>query len=129
MLVGARLEVDLTEVWERESRKFTGLLTREDGVTALPASLLNTLTLTLSSLHGAQAIVNSRNDQNVLNANGVTVDESGNFTWLMDALDNQVLDATLPVERHRMLLEATFSGTKAGKFVHDFAVRNLGAVP
>lgn len=115
-------------VLERVSVKYTATIKDEAG-TAIPGSALTALTLTLYSVHSG-TIVNSRNDQNVLNANGVTVDEAGLLTWIMDPLDNQVLDTAFAYERHRALFEWTWSGgTKAGKHEVDFLVQNLGQVP
>jgi hypothetical protein len=52
-------------------------LVADDGVTPIPGSTLTTLTLTLYCEDADLTIVNSRDSQNVLQTNGVTVDEFG----------------------------------------------------
>jgi len=69
---------------------------------AIAAASLTTLTLTLwDKLTGT--VINSRNAQNVLNTNGVTVDASGNLVWTMTPADNALTGTTLTngqIEEH-----------------------------
>ena len=72
-------------------------------------------------------ILNSRTDQNVLNANNVTV-TNGAVVWSMQILDNPILDTTLPAEIHVALWEWTTTDG-AGKHETIFRVINLSKVP
>jgi len=80
----------------------------ENGHT-VPASELTTLKLTLKR---GLAVLNNRDKQDVLNTNGVTVNEDGRMIWTMDPRDNPVLDGVPDgsFEVHK----ATFLWTWAG---------------
>jgi hypothetical protein len=116
------------DVLEQTTPRFTAVLVGEDGVTPIPGSTLSTLTLTLYCDDGNQTIINGRDDQNVLQQNGVGVDESGNLIWTLSQADLVILDDTLPFERHIALFEWTWPTSKAGKFECVFAVQNLAKV-
>lgn len=95
---------------------------------AIAGSSLDTLTLTLYD-KSTSDIINSRNAQNVLNTNGVTVDGSGNLSWVMDPDDNAIITATSKVEKHIALFMWTWdSGNKAGKHEVTIQVKNLTKV-
>ncbi len=112
---------------ERSSARITAQLQDEAGA-GIPGGSLTTLTLT-HYVAGSGTVINSRNKQNVLNINGVTIDANGNLTWQMDPLDNQIV-GTDPSERHIALFEWAWSaGAKAGKHEVLLAVVNLGLVP
>src|SRR5262245_59212592 len=113
-------------ILEKTSRKYTAVLKDLDGV-SIPSATLNTLHLTLYSIHSL-AIINSRQAQNVLNANQVTVDANGNLAWEMLPANNAILDDSLATEIHRALFEWTWAGTKSGAHEVDFQVRNLNKV-
>jgi hypothetical protein len=69
------------------SAQFSGVLTDEDGETPIPSGTLNSLTLTLKDKAGN--VINDRDGQDVLNANGVTVDAvTGELVWSMSPVDN-----------------------------------------
>jgi hypothetical protein len=93
---------------------YTGVLTQRDGETPIASGMLLTLTLTLVD-EVTRSVINSRDAQNVLNANGVTVDVTGGtgvLTWILSNSDNVfVRDAPPPaygeIERH----EAVFAWT------------------
>lgn len=112
---------------ERSSARITAKLEDETGA-GIPGGSLTTLTLTLYAA-GSGTIINGRNKQSVLNANGVTVDGLGNLTFQMDPLDNQIV-GTDPNERHIALFEWTWSaGAKAGKHEVLLMIVNLNLVP
>ena len=78
------------------------LITTRDGVylDTIGASDISALTLTHMSLapdptDGLPYEINSRTNQNVLNANNVTVDEDGWVEWTMQAADNPIKSTTL----------------------------------
>lgn len=111
---------------ERSTARITAQLVDEAGA-GIPGGSLTTLTLTLYAA-SSSAIINSRNAQNVLNASGVTIDASGNLTFQMDPLDNQIV-GTDPTERHIALFQWTWSaGAKAGKHEVLLTVVNLNQV-
>lgn len=115
------------DLLEKTTRKITAVVADENDA-PIPAASLSSLALTLYSLHSL-AVVNGRNAQNVLNANNVTVDASGNLVWDVQPADNAILDATLAVEIHRALFEWTWSGgAKSGKHEIDLYVKNLNKV-
>ncbi len=113
---------------ERASAKIAGIL-RDENSNGVGSGSLTALTLTLYVEGSPAIIINSRNKQNVLNANGVTVDASGNLAWLMDPLDNSIMDSTKSIEPHVALFEWTWGGTKAGRFEILVSVKNLNLVP
>lgn len=121
----------LGPVNERSTAVYTATITDENG-DALPAASLDSLTLTLRNAKGTAAVINDRNAVNALNANGVTVDEDGLLTWVMEPGDNAIVGRTSvgDPEIHVALFQWTWdSGSKAGR--HEVAVRvvNLGRVP
>jgi|SRR5207249_215619 len=126
------------DVLEQASAIYRATVEDEDHV-ALPASSLSTLTLTLYVVKadGTIAYVNSRNAQNVLNANGVTVynalqtrsdGTTYNLLWAIAAADTTLVEA-LAFERHIALFEWTWPTGKAGKHEVVLRVRGLTEVP
>jgi sugar lactone lactonase YvrE len=95
---------------------------------AIGSSDLGTLTLTLYDVD-TNTIINSRNAQNVLNANGVALDANGNLSWVMSADDNTIVTSTTVQESHIALFQWTWdSGNKAGKHEVQIYVENLTKV-
>ena len=113
------------KILEKTSPKITATMQDEEG-TGIPAASLTTLTLTLYNLDdSSNTIINSRSDQDVLNANNVTVNSSGNLVWSVQALDT-IIVGDKGVEKHRAVFEWTYSsGTKNGKHIIDMDIRNL----
>jgi hypothetical protein len=113
----------LDPVNEQTTARYTAKLVDETGA-VVPGSTLSSLTLLLYDKATGQ-ILNSRNNQNVLNMNGVAVDETGNLVWILSPSDNAIITDTLTTEVH----VAVFTGRwGAGKEItHDIAitVRNL----
>ncbi len=114
------------------SGQYTGTLQTADGTavvydaggTATPR--ISTLTLTLKDA-ASTSVVNSRNAQDVLNANNVTVDSAGALKWLIQPGDTALLDSSRAVEEH--LARFTFAYvdtdllTKTGVFEHSLVCR------
>jgi len=106
-------DVDIFEVPEQSTPTFRSVLTDDLG-DPVQGSLLNTLTLTVLQEY-TLAVVNDRDDQDVLNDNDVTVDTDGNLIWSMTVDDTVILNNALRKEMHRALFAWTFdSGTKSG---------------
>lgn len=101
---------------------------KDQAAVAIPAADLNAFTLTLYDVATGE-ILNGRDNQNVLNANGVTVDAAGLVTWLMQPADNAVLNQErTTVETHIALFTFTWD---EGHHHYDLpiTVRNLARVP
>jgi hypothetical protein len=113
-------------VAEKTTQKYTATIKDENG-TAIPAASLTTLTLTLYE-QTTQTIINSRNQQNVLNLQGVTVDAQGLLTWVMTPADNAHLGVAQK-EQHVALFEFTYAaGAKRGQAEVLFEVTNTARV-
>lgn len=112
---------------EAESGSYTATIVGNDGVTPLPAATLQTLTLTLYVIkqNGTDQVI--RNQQNVLNANNVTVDAVGHLVWTVQPTDTAMIEA-IPFESHYALFEWTWADG-AGKHLAVLRVRNLRRVP
>lgn len=101
---------------------------KDEANDVVPAAQLTTLTLTQYALQTG-TIINSREGQNVLNANNVTVTSGGVLTWIMQPADNAIVNAALEYEFHIALFEWTYaSGAKAGKHEVEFKIQNLTKV-
>ena len=96
----------LNELWDQTGRvvvvdegehaDIVGEFLDMNGDTILKASL-SSVQLTLYDRE-TLAIINSRNLQNVLDANGGTVDSSGEITMRLNATDNAILDVAGELE-------------------------------
>ncbi|MFN0159284.1 MAG: hypothetical protein ACKVRP_14585 [Bacteroidota bacterium] len=70
------------------------------------------------------SIINSRNKQSVLGANGGVLDVSGSFTLDLSPLDNPILNATITgAEHHVLLLEWTDSRILMGNTANHCSTR------
>jgi len=115
---------------ERTSAEYTALVADEDG-NGIDAADLDTLTLTLSNLADG-SIINSRNAQNVLNANNVTVDAEGNLVWSITPSDTVMVRTAVKIgytEKHRALFRWTWDGgAKAGSHEMVMLITNVAKV-
>lgn len=117
---------------ERATPKLKSTLTDPDGV-AIPVASLYSFELTLFSVHTGNPI-NSRNHQNVLNQNGVTITSAGNplvttVQWQTVMADMIIEKPTLLKEHHIALFEWTWDGgNKSGKTEINIYVKNLSKV-
>lgn len=110
---------------EKETGRYSFTLKDEAGV-AVAAASLTSATLTLYEPESG-AIVNSRNAQNVLNLNNVTIDSNGGVAWTIQSADVTLLDATRGTEVHRALFFFSWSGGTKGKpHEVDLVLENLG---
>lgn len=114
------------EVLEETTPKYTATIL-DDAGNALPIASLTTITLTLYVIKadGTIAYVNSRNAQNVKNANNVTIDSAGLLTWSLAVADTTLVE-DLPFERHIALWEYTWGSSRAGKHQVIVNVQRLG---
>lgn len=124
------------EVNELTSFHYEGLIVDPTNDNApVPASSLATLTLTLYNAADG-SIINSRNAQNVLNANNVTVSAGGVLVWDSVMADSPIVDtAAVPYwrrEAHVARFDFTYpvgDPVKGGKIEVHILVRNLKKVP
>ena len=118
----------LTEVFaEGKTAKITAVIEDEDG-NGIDVANLGTVTLTLFN-DRSRAIINSRNQADIKNTGGGTIDSSGNLTLVLSAADMAILNASNDAERHVAFIEWTYSsGTKDGGHEIAFTVTNLAKV-
>lgn len=108
--------------------RYPAQLLDQNGV-GLGQADLDTLTLKLYDAT-TFAIINSRDDQNVLNTGGVTLDDDGNLVWVMEPADNPIINLALESEMHVALFKWTWdSGTRKGDHEVMFRVLNIKFVP
>lgn len=113
------------QVTERTVAQYSGKLIDEKQA-PVPAATLTSLTLSLyDRITGTY--INSRNLQNVLNANNVTVDTTGNIVWQIQPGDNIILDDSLLTETHIALFEAIWPNGRVDHEV-ELVVRNIKTV-
>ncbi len=107
---------------EATSAKLTATI-QDESEAVIPAASLSSLTLLLydqttelDSPGTTGAVINSRNRQNILNANGCTVSTGGLMTLTLTPADNVIVNTGKSSERHVALIEYTYAaGLKAGK--------------
>lgn len=100
---------------------------RDEAGLAIAASQLTAVLLTLH-VPGTGAIVNSRENQDVLNDNQVTISEAGLVTWTQQVADMTIQDTNLAEETHRALFYFTWqSGGQPRSHPHEveFVLENL----
>lgn len=103
--------------------RYTATITDENG-DAIPSADLTSVKLTLKNMDDG-AIINSRNLQDVLNANDVTIDADGLLTWDMTPDDNPLIDNSRKKERHRAIFTFVF-GAKQGSHEFEIFVNAIG---
>lgn len=115
-------------IMEGTTPKITATIQDENDA-VIDVADLNTVTLTLYNLDDADnTIINSRNAQDVKNANNVTISSLGALVWSVQVLDTAIVGST-ETERHRAVFAWTYnSGTKTGRHVIDMVIRNLEKV-
>jgi hypothetical protein len=94
---------------------------------AIALASLSSLTITLTD-DATGAVLNSRNAQNGLNANGVTVSSVGKVTWEMSPADNAIVGSPVPDggETHTAVFRWTWaSGARAATEVFKFSVTKI----
>ncbi len=92
---------------------------------------IDSLTITLCNLLDGTTI-NSRLDQNALNANNVVVSTGGALRFNIQSADTGIVDGTLKVdgiEVHRATFKMVFNSVSDSNWDVDFNIRNLKKVP
>jgi hypothetical protein len=99
----------------------------EDGV-VIPGTLVTAATLTLYD-QKTGAILNSRNQQNVNNANNVTIADTGILSWTVQPADNAIVNGKLPQELHVAVFDLRWdAGTSRSLHEVKILVNNIGKV-
>ncbi len=111
---------------ERTSAVYDATVEDDAGV-AIPVANLTSVVLTLYDVATGE-IINSRDDQNVLNANNVTIDSLGALQWIMQVADNIIQSADSVIEHHIALFEFV-AGGRSSKHEVNVYVSNLSKVP
>ena len=122
------MSVTLGPINERTICKYTtDPLLDEDGAAVAGASL-TTATLTLYELKTG-TILNSRNAQNVLNANNVTISAAGVVAWTMLPADNAIVNDRLDQELHVAVFDFRWDAG-VSRAIHEvrFLVNNIDKV-
>lgn len=120
----------IAETREGATSRITGTLVDETG-TGITLGYLVSVTLTLTDQETG-AVINSRDQQDVLNANDVTIDANGNLTWILAPEDNVILSSTINslgiVERHVALFEWVYATSRKGNCEIYIDVSNVPGV-
>lgn len=114
------------EMTEGTTPDFTTVLL-DNNNQSVAGSVLDTLTLTYYQEY-THTIINGRNVQNVLQANGITVDEDGNLLWELSLLDTVILNDALATEPHIAFFEFSWPGalgTEVNRKEYRFLVDNV----
>lgn len=113
---------------ERTTQRYTATIKDELGA-AVPAASLLTLTLTLHDVQTGTLLGGRPAQQNVKNANNVTVDSAGNLVWLIQPADNAIVTDTLLHEQHIALFEFTYtdSGGNSARGQHEVQLTVINA--
>lgn len=118
------------EILEKTTPVYKATLVDEND-DPIPLADISALTLTYKNRRSG-AVINSRNGQNILNANNVTVHATtGLLTWSMRTADTAIQDSTLDVdtrEEHVALFEWTLTNGSAGKFQTRFFIVQMDSV-
>lgn len=97
----------------------------------LQANAITAITATLTDVK-TDTIVNSRDSQDVLNANGGTLDSNGRFELILGAADNVIVTGTHKNHKRHLLLTITYTGEDllSHPLTHEviFYVRNLANI-
>lgn len=112
---------------ERTSGKYTATIQDAAG-TALPLASIVSAVLTLTDIKTG-TVINSRDAQDVLNANNVTIhNTSGLLTWSLQPADNVIVTSSEEWELHLAVFDIVYSTDQ--RLVHKayILVENISGV-
>jgi len=112
------------------NEKSTGLYTAnlvDDLAVAIGSGRIDALTLTLCNKDDG-AIINGRDDQNVLNTNNVTVSAGGVLVYTIQPLDGIIVDVLADTETHVATFKMQYDTDKFSNWDVEFTIRNLTKV-
>ena len=116
-----------TQVIEEKSSAVYTVTVKDNNGTAIGSGSMDALTLTLVN-RADDTVLNSRTDQNVLNANNVTVSGLGVITFTLQAADTAMVDPLREFETHRATFKLTYGTTNTRNWAVDFNIHNLKQV-
>lgn len=103
-------DIERYMVHEKEARFYDLTFTDQNGA-QIAESSFSALTLTLFLKDSSPLVyINSRNAQNVLDANNVTVATDGKVTWAIQPADLAMQDTSAEVEIHVAIFHLTTTG-------------------
>ena len=122
-------------IYELTTAFWSGVLKDQDGA-VIPSAALSALKLT-HMVKDPQTtpftLINTRDHQDVHNANNVTVDSAGLVTWEMLPADNAIIGAGIVhagEENHISILEFEWNaGARAGKHIIETTIIQLERMP
>lgn len=116
-------------VREHTTHFYDSKLENEDGEGISPADLEELKITLIDVVTGA--VINGRDNQNALNANGVTLEMDGTLEWKISPEDNPILDDSRAYEEHLAIITWKYpdQGTEAGHLVIRLVVANAVRVP
>lgn len=109
----------MATILEETTAKFTAVVKDQDG-TAIPYTSLDTLQLTVYD-QDTETVLRTTTD--ALNSNGVTVDASGNLTWILEPYETKISNLTIDIEATEdkvALFEYSYSALKTGTITDGF---------
>lgn len=116
-------------VKEETTAIYSAVLKDEDDL-VIAGSQIDAITLTYYNKEDG-TIINSRSRQDVLNANNVTIDSSGNLEWILQPADTTIISTEMPAgayETHVGLFEWTWGTTKQGRHEVEIDVLQMHEV-
>lgn len=87
---------------------YTAIL-KDETNTPIDGTILDALLLTYYDV-ATRAVINTREAQNVLNTNNVTIDVNGLLTWVIQPADAIILDPRRELEAHQALFTFSWAG-------------------
>lgn len=115
-----------TVINEKSSAVYTATL-KDENDTAIGSGAIDALTITLVNKADGSTI-NSRLDQNALNANNVAVTGAGVLTYTLQEADTAINDVDLATETHVATFKLQFNTTSYLTWDVEFTIRNLAQV-
>jgi hypothetical protein len=115
--------MDTLAVTEATTPTYLANLVDKDGQ-PIAGSALTSLTLTYFQEY-SEAIINGRSGQNVLQANGVTLDGNGVLTWELTKADTVISNNALAFDPHIARFDFTYPTNQTGRHEVRILVANL----
>ena len=120
------IDMTIETLTEGTTPEISAVLVDLDG-TEIPGSAFDTLTLTYYQEYTFD-IINSRNEQDVLQQHGITIDTNGVLVWKMTLQDTVILNDALETEPHVAHFSFSYpsgSETKVGSFTLRIPITNI----
>lgn len=119
---------ELETVHEQTTPTISGVLRQGgEGTAVLPGSTLTTLTVHIYHVPASGTPTDILAPTSILNVNNGSVDESGNFQYILSTSSTSIQNDALKVERHYLLFTWTWgsSPVRQGRLLVALPVKNL----